>query len=81
MINSYTPIDCGFHDELLTLATLQKVCDIVYKNEDKNTVSTSNKIQDVFSKGKEEFLQLANGVTIRLDYIISVNGKKLPTAC
>jgi Rho-binding antiterminator len=74
MINeSYTPIDCNMYDVLLSNATLKKECTIVFKNKD--LIETIKAIiVDVYTKAKEEFLQLNTGVIIRLDKIISVDG-------
>ena len=70
---SYTPIDCNMYDVLLSNATLKKECIIVFKNKD--LIETIKAIiVDVFTKAKEEFMQLNTGVIIRLDKIISVNG-------
>jgi transcriptional antiterminator Rof (Rho-off) len=75
----YKPIACGFHDELLSLATLKKVSEIRYiDNGDEKVVS--DRIEDVFTKGEEEFLLTASGLIIRLDQLVSVNGKVLPKA-
>jgi len=76
-MNTYTPIDCSYHDYLLELATFKKVVTIVYlKNNDKREVIST--IVDVYTKKGAEYLVTENDLTIRLDQLISVN-KKLNT--
>jgi Rho-binding antiterminator len=77
MKDKYQPISCDFHELLLAHATLKQHVDIVYVNE-KIEETTSGVIIDVYTKKGEEFLVLDNKKTIRLDFIISVNGEKLP---
>jgi len=73
-MNTYTPIDCSYHDYLLELATFKKVVTIVYlENNDKREVIS--KIVDVYTKKGAEFLVTENDLTIRLDQLISVNKK------
>lgn len=81
MTTPYTPIDCTIHDELLSLATLRHECVIVYRSEDGKEVSVSDTIGDAFTGGKKEFLRLRWGTVVRLDRIVSVNGKPLRTNC
>ena len=76
MEKAYQPINCSFHDVLLTKATLKESCLIVYR-EDEKEVSVKAIITDVFTKKGEEFMQLNNGTLMRLDAIISVAGQVL----
>jgi transcriptional antiterminator Rof (Rho-off) len=79
MSSPYKPIACGFHDELLSLATLKKVSQIRYADNGEEKV-VSDRIVDVFTMGKEEFLRTTSGLIIRLDQLVSVHGKELPKA-
>ncbi|MCU0437391.1 MAG: DUF2024 family protein [Raineya sp.] len=76
---AYTPISCNYHDMLLAKATQKEYCKIQYFTEIREFITTNAVIKDVFTKNKEEFMQLATGETIRLDRIVSVNDEKLPT--
>lgn len=71
----YAPIACGVHDELLALATLKRPCDLAYRDNAGAAVAVRGRITDVFSRGSEEFLTLEGGPTIRLDKILSIDGK------
>ncbi|MBE9181979.1 hypothetical protein IQ268_25760 [Oculatella sp. LEGE 06141] len=74
-MNDYTLISCDFHDELEALATLRQTCQILYRNEVNEQVETNSRIADVYAFNKADYLKLDDGTEIRLDHIISVNGK------
>ena len=73
----YRPINCSFHDMLLAKATFKESCKIQYL-EDKNQHTIQDIIVDVYTKDKAEYMVLKQGLIIRLDYIISINGELLP---
>ncbi|MEM1326264.1 MAG: hypothetical protein AAGI23_09940 [Bacteroidota bacterium] len=77
MTQKYTPIACSFHDILLDRATRRRVVDIAYTDVDGNIKSTTAIIKDVFTKEGEEFMLLDNELTIRLDFLVSVDGEAL----
>jgi Rho-binding antiterminator len=68
----YIAIDCNSYDVLLAKATLKTNCKISYNDENGNVAETEGIIVDVYTKAKEEFLQLNNGIIIRLDKLIIV---------
>lgn len=74
---TYKPINCEFHDKLLDKATLKKACEITY-NATEGQKTTIDIIVDVYTKNKAEYMQLSQGLIIRLDHIISVDGDVLP---
>jgi Rho-binding antiterminator len=80
-IISYIPIDCNSYDVLLAKATLKTNCKISYTNEDGNVLQTEGIIIDVYTKTKEEFLQLNNGIVIRLDKLITVDDEQIDKGC
>lgn len=71
--NIYKPINCNLYDVLLAKATLKKECLITFISNEKKETTTAT-IVDVYTKTKEEFMQLNNEMHIRLDKIISVDG-------
>ncbi|MCY7409779.1 MAG: hypothetical protein LH473_05865 [Chitinophagales bacterium] len=77
-MKKYIPISCNYYDELEALATLKKTCIIIFKDEAEREISISGVIKTFFIKDKTEFLQLGSGEGIRLDRLISVDGKMLP---
>ena len=77
----YIPISCNFYDELEALATLKKSCAIEYKDEKGENKSVEAVIIDFFIQDKVEYLLLDNDQSIRLDQLISANGKQLTSYC
>jgi len=73
--NPYQSVSCSFYDELEALATLRRVCTIRYRPETGEAVSIESQIIDLYTVNKSEFLKLKNGTEIRLDHLISVDGK------
>ncbi|WP_143473748.1 hypothetical protein [Flavilitoribacter nigricans] len=78
---SYVPISCSFYDELEALATLRKPAVIKYNETDAVTKTAEGKIKDFFIREGAEYLLMDTGLEIRLDYIISVNGKIMGNYC
>lgn len=76
----YIPINCSFYDYLEEAATLRRTAIINYYQEGKPTEVTS-RIKTLFIKDKVEYMLLENEETIRLDALISFNGKPLPNSC
>ncbi|MGJ3249649.1 MAG: hypothetical protein ACFE0J_00755 [Elainellaceae cyanobacterium] len=80
MNESYSPINCDFHDELEAIATLRNKCVIVYRNSD-GEMRVQDYIDDVYAQNGEEFIKLRSGLIIRLDALVEVDGKSLPLSC
>ncbi len=74
----YRPIDCGYHDHLLALATLRRACEVVYSDGEGEPRTTEGRIVDVFSRGGAEFLTLDDGTEVRLDRLVRVAGVERP---
>ena len=81
MENKYVPISCSYYDELEILAMRKQACTVEYLADDQSAIGRHGVIADVFSKEKQEFLKLDNGEVIRLDRLISVDGKPLSGQC
>jgi Rho-binding antiterminator len=77
----YIAIDCNDYDILLAKATLKTNCKISYTNEDGNVLQTEGIVIDVYTKAKEEFLQLNTGIIIRLDKLITVDEEQIDKSC
>ncbi len=78
--NSYQPIDCNFYDRLEAWATTRKSVTIEYLSGSLPSI-IHGVIITMFIKDKVEFLTLENGVDIRLDSIIAVDGIVMPNQC
>ena len=80
-MNTYKLVGCSFHDELEALATLRQQCKIIYRTEADAIVEVDSQIIDVYAVDRAEFVKLKDGNKIRLDRLISVNGKSIQFAC
>ena len=74
-MTDYHPINCSYYDELEAIATLKKVVTIVYRDEQGEEVNATTSINNLFTRDKEEFIVLGNGIQFRLDRLVSADGK------
>ncbi len=81
MEKKYVPINCDFYDEIELRALRGSSCTIVFYSEDETEKTIEGVIKNVFAKNKEEFLETKSGMLIRLDRLISIDGKKVPRSC
>lgn len=81
MKSNYQPINCHFYDELELLAIRQKACLIIYNNQEEKPLERTDIITDFKIKDGAEYMLLKSGAAIRLDRIISVDGKVLAGFC
>lgn len=68
----YNPIDCDFHDQLLSYATLRRRCNVTYRDDRGQAASAESLIQDVYTRDDAEYMKLENGTVIRLDRLMTV---------
>ena len=80
MDTEYTPISCAAHDELLALATKRQRCELVVRGADGGTARLEGVIQDVYTSEGAEYLRLNDGSVVRLDRLVSVDGRSVPAA-
>ena len=80
-MNDYTPISCSFYDILESIATKRELAVIEYFDETKQQMSVTGKIQNLFTQEKVEYMHLEQGLLIRLDNIIAVNGMRAGNYC
>ncbi len=81
MEKKYIPISCDFYDEIELLALRKSKCKVIFRNANNEEELIEGVISNVFSKNKEEFLEMEGDVKIRLDRLVSINGMPLPDAC
>lgn len=78
----YTPIDCNYYDRLEAFATLRKRVRIDYLSNTGIATALENAlIVDFQTRNKVEFMILASGQEIRLDYLVAVEGIAVPKSC
>ena len=75
---TYTPIDCGFHDRLEAIAVTRSDCHVEYLQPDGRKRAVTTKITDLLSRDGEEFAELESAGLVRLDHLISVDGNSRP---
>jgi Rho-binding antiterminator len=75
-LSDYEPIDCGDHDRLESLATLRQIARISYRTEDGGTREVEDLIEDLYARDGVEYLRMADGTELRLDALVSVDGKR-----
>ncbi len=78
MPEPYKPIDCHFYDRLEAQAVSRTPCRVVFLDAAGQTQTIETNIRDVFASDGEEVVELNDGRRVRLDYLISVDGHKLP---
>ena len=71
----YQPVNCLFYDYLEADATLGRVSEIKYVDQNGVVETISGIIKDLHTKKGEEFLQLDDGQVLPLDSILEFNGK------
>ncbi|MDX2305056.1 MAG: hypothetical protein NW226_19760 [Microscillaceae bacterium] len=81
MKKSYTPINCDFYDRLEAWATERTLLHIDYQHEEGHLQKTQAKILDLVTKEGAEFMILSNNLSIRLDYLLAINGIQVTLAC
>ncbi|MTI30871.1 hypothetical protein [Xanthovirga aplysinae] len=80
MGTNYNPISCNYYDRLEHWATRGEEVNIVFwENGRKQEVMA--RIKNLFVRAKVEYMLLDNGLELRLDYLVSVEGFELPKAC
>ncbi len=79
MKSEYTPVDCLFYDILEAVVIKKQETDISYFSEDGNEHQLHGIIRDIVTlKNKGEYIVLNNDEKIRLDRIITLDGKTGP---
>ena len=71
----YIPINCDLYDELEILAMHKQKTVIVYIDNDEEKTLQEVLIKNVYSREKVEYLLLESGAEIRLDQLVTVDGK------
>lgn len=79
-MQKYQKISCSYYDQLEAYATKRTHCVVRYHADDLEKISDGI-IVDVYAKEGAEYLKLNNGIIIRLDQLISINGIPVSNAC
>ncbi len=76
-MDEYQPINCEFHDLLEAAATRRRRIVIEYRDDSGQLESITAAVVDVKSKEGAEYLYADDSSVIRLDRLVSVDGRKL----
>lgn len=80
-MSTYRPISCTFYDELEARATRRQPCVIIYRPEGAAEASVTGIIDTLYIRDKVEYLRLTSGFELRLDWLVSVDGRELLNYC
>lgn len=72
----YDPIDCMFYDELEARATRRKPSRLHFRDGSEEKTLEGVVIEDMYTKDGVEYLRLKSDKVIRLDNLLSVDGKE-----
>ncbi|MBD1208191.1 MAG: hypothetical protein H9535_07170 [Ignavibacteria bacterium] len=78
MNTHYSPIDCDFYDVLEEASTLRQHCEIVYVADEQSEATVRGYITNLYAASGEEFLVMDDGLRIRLDALVRLNGNPIP---
>ena len=77
----YKPIACDYVDYIEHLATLRQKSDLVYRTGDEVLTQKDEWIKTWENRAGIEYMITKSGLEIRLDDIISINGKSPDGTC
>jgi len=71
---TYVPVGCDFVDHIEILATQRRNTVLVYQDETGVEQQTKAVLKTWETKNKEEFLITQDGLRLRLDHVLSIDG-------
>jgi len=77
----YKPISCDYVDYIEHLATTRAKVSIQYLIEDELTLEKEDYLVTWKNESGEEYLYTKNGLKIRFDRIVNINGKPPSVVC
>lgn len=77
MDQDYLPIDCDEHDVLLALATLRRPMRCTVRRPDGQVAELEGIIEDVYTSAGAEYMRVSEGSVVRLDHILTVDGRPM----
>lgn len=73
--NAYHPARCEIQSLLREYLTSSKLAEIVYRDDAGQVQTTHDVIRDLFSRAGQEFIFLGRGHMVRLDHVLTLDGK------
>jgi len=78
----YKPTSRDFYEELELLSANGKVCPISFRGDNGGISQINGRIEKLYTRDNGgEYLVLDNGLEIRLDHIITINGWRPENFC
>ena len=74
---NYRSVDCGIYDLLESVIVTRREIDLVFTRADGGDLHTHIGLQDMKTHRGEEYVQLTDTCWIRLDRLVSVDGRRL----
>ena len=74
MKTAYTPIACSLHDELQLRVMRGREVGVLWTDERGRKHERTGRLRDVFSRDGAEFLSFDDGLEVRLDRLVQVDG-------
>lgn len=73
--NAYRPVRCEVHSLLREYLTSSRLAEVVYRDDAGQICTTHDVIRDLFSRAGQEFVFLGRGHMVRLDHVLTLDGK------
>ncbi len=73
--NAYQPVRCEVHNLLREYLTSSRLAEIVYRDDAGQVQTIHDVIRDLFSRAGQEFVFLGRGHMVRLDHILTIDGR------
>lgn len=73
--NAYHPVRCEIHSLLREYLTSSRLVEIVYRDDAGQVQTTHDVIRDLFSRAGQEFVFLGRGHMVRLDHVLTLDGR------
>ena len=73
--NAYRPVRCEIHSRLREYLTSARLAEIVYRDDAGQIRTTHDIIRDLFSRAGQEFVFLGRGHMVRLDHVLTLDGR------
>ncbi|MDK8463661.1 hypothetical protein [Marinobacter sp. SS13-12] len=78
--NAYHPVRCEIQSLLREYLTSSKLAEIVYRDDAGQVQTTHDVIRDLFSRAGQEFVFLGRGHMVRLDHVLTLDGRTVSVA-
>lgn len=78
---NYQPIDCNFYDNFEAAIEQRRAVKIEFNEVDGSTSRIETRLLDTKTHFTEEFVQFRDGTWLRLDRVVSVDGRPAGDSC